>query len=1121
MKRIIFIFPGAVLLLTAGIALAGHILLQPAQLTPIVHNLAGRYFNAEVRFDKVEATLFSSFPSIGVRLTGGSLVKRTADSVAATGDRRYATGDMRPATASGRLSQVACRTSHDTADTLLLFASCTGSFDLPAFLRHRKIVVHRVQVEQPEVHVDIRPDGSANWDIFRQDTTGDRRQATGDRSQDTAGTAALPELHIRRVRIAGATIVYNDRRNNAGVALEGLNIRLGGRMDADSAQLRLQLDAPCVSVWSAGKQWCDSLPLQLSAKLRQEKKTGTLLIEKAQLALAGVDFDVAGSLVASRLSPAACRVNLDYHLQASSIPEALAHVPAGFSPLLSRLSTAGEVAISGSLRGAFGPGDLPVMRTALKLSNGRVQSLNHPAGKGIEQLEIDATAHLDFSRKTPSTVQLENLTVRSRALSIHAAVEATGLLTRPHLHGMVKGSVDFAELAKDFPPADSLEMKGRVQLDITGDCFPDDVLHADPGKIKAGGLLSVDSLQVAWPAQKLSVAIPLLRGQFGSHYRDTSRRRARDILFRGRISADSVDIAWESLTVRAGKWSASFSASPAKDSASIAPVFSSVRAENIAVRNDSLRVQSKRISGTVATRPLKTAPATPEYLLRFTLDTLRSRTPGFSASISHGKLATQAHRRPAASRTAAAGRGRLPGRQNTPAAAVVDMQLESQEAKTMLRQWNVTGNLAIERARVRTPHFPLRTQIVKGAIDFSADSVKLTNLQVRLGQSQVKLDGDIRGIRQALLNNRRITANFSMEADTINVNRMIRALAAGSHYSHQDGRTKDSIAGALLDGTEELPVAVPDTAPPGVWVVPRNIDLTLQAKIARTRFAKMELDRVNTRIVVRNQAVQVPDASLHSNIGDMRLALVYQARDPQSAELGLELFLHRIEVRKLIDAFPLFDTLTPMLRSLEGVVDCNMTGLSKLDPAMNVDFSTATASCTLQGRNLTLMDGETFSAIAKKLYFKNRQRNLIDSVSVELMLRDNYLLLFPFVLSIDRYQVAVGGTQYLDSRFDYHISILKWPVPLIKIGLNLTGTPDNMKIRPAKRLYSDLNDPVKKHSLYGHLFNVRLEMENRLKKDIAAIIDETPAARTRRRLSAAAPGDDTLRRRFFLSDTTD
>jgi hypothetical protein len=107
--------------------------------------------------------------------------------------------------------------------------------------------------------------------------------------------------------------------------------------------------------------------------------------------------------------------------------------------------------------------------------------------------------------------------------------------------------------------------------------------------------------------------------------------------------------------------------------------------------------------------------------------------------------------------------------------------------------------------------------------------------------------------------------------------------------------------------------------------------------------------------------------------------------------------------------------------------------------------------------------------------------------------------------------------------FDYHITVLKSPVPF-KFGLNLKGNPDHMKIRLAKALYKDIGDPVKTRSLYGVLFNLRNAMERKIKNDIETIINREPVRRTRpdeRTVAnrATAPMEDSLRV-FFVSDTT-
>lgn len=93
------------------------------------------------------------------------------------------------------------------------------------------------------------------------------------------------------------------------------------------------------------------------------------------------------------------------------------------------------------------------------------------------------------------------------------------------------------------------------------------------------------------------------------------------------------------------------------------------------------------------------------------------------------------------------------------------------------------------------------------------------------------------------------------------------------------------------------------------------------------------------------------------------------------------------------------------------------------------------------GENMVLLDGETFTEISKMLHFKNKKRNMIDKISVEMLVRDNQIEIFPFVIEMDRYRAAVSGVQKLDMSFDYHISVLKSPIPF-RLGIDIYGNPD-------------------------------------------------------------------------------
>ena len=110
------------------------------------------------------------------------------------------------------------------------------------------------------------------------------------------------------------------------------------------------------------------------------------------------------------------------------------------------------------------------------------------------------------------------------------------------------------------------------------------------------------------------------------------------------------------------------------------------------------------------------------------------------------------------------------------------------------------------------------------------------------------------------------------------------------------------------------------------------------------------------------------------------------------------------------------------------------------------------------------------------LYFKNKQRNLIDEVSAEILFSDGAVEVLPFLLQADVYKVAVGGEQNLDLRFNYHVSMLS---PL-RISMDITGTPDKMKFDLVKSRYRDLFIPSRKGVVDSSALLIRKKIREEL-----------------------------------------
>ena len=155
-------------------------------------------------------------------------------------------------------------------------------------------------------------------------------------------------------------------------------------------------------------------------------------------------------------------------------------------------------------------------------------------------------------------------------------------------------------------------------------------------------------------------------------------------------------------------------------------------------------------------------------------------------------------------------------------------------------------------------------------------------------------------------------------------------------------------------------------------IIPKFLDLSLRTDAKRIQFKDLELENVVGEVVVRDQVLNLSELRMNSNIGDGSLTMVYSTPDEAHASMGLELGLNKILVNKLIDLFPSMDTLVPMLRSVEGVGDCHISATCQTDSTRSFLLPTLYASCFLRGKDMVLLDGETFAEISKTLMFKNK-----------------------------------------------------------------------------------------------------------------------------------------------------
>jgi len=1088
-KRLLWITAGLIVVVAIGISLTLYVVFTPERLTPIVLKYANDNLNADLDCESVELTFYKTFPNFGIRLKNGRVLSGI-DSLAG-----------------------------QPQDTLLVFRDFLISFNPIELYKNNHLVINRAVLSQPVIYAYVNQDGNANWNFLPENVADSTLQDVEIEPETATTTEQKPfAIDVKRVRIKDARIIYDDRQQSVFIVTDSLQLRATGTpTDVD-----LSLGVKALTVFYEDKLYSSKLPLTLAAHVKSDESYQQFVISKSSFSIGIMTFDATGSV---ELDTAFQRtkIDLDFNLHASSLADLLATVPSHILDI-KQLSASGKLDFSGKVAGYFGEEQFPLLTVSLQLQNGAVINKKQPENPLIKQMDVDCETTIDMMKQIPSHINIKTLYLENASTKLNVSGMFADIFRHPFIDAKIHGDIDFNRLWNDLPFEKDMSMGGSVSMNISGNCALDDLLSFNYGKINAVGDMDINNVIFDYPQADINIFAPKAQIRLGSNVTDSIRGREIASLFRANVELDSLKLLWKNeMQLHAGKLNATFRTSAPQDSVSIAEMATFARLSNIQLTTaDSVRIWATKIMASGKLAPLTGHPERPEWSARITLDSVRGRTPELFGGIVNTALQLNIHPRETRTRQQLRQTGEDSVRRRIRRDSLVEInrnmtaisfQLDSGETRDFLSNWDLSGSFTSTSISMRTPYFPLRTRLNESSVTFTADKFKILSMQLLAGESNIMMNGEIDGIRNALLRNGRVTAKVNIEADSINCNEIIRVLAAGSDYSEKSAEQQDSISQLVLN--ESLETEHTTDNPPSLFVVPRNIDVEFNARLKKVRYGQFNLDNADGNIIIRNQSVRIPNLHVQSDIGHVDLSMVYKAPTTKGAYTGLDIHMDRVYLKELIRSIPMLDSLTPILRTFEGLVECNITAVTELDSLSNVIIPKTTASCNINGKDMVLLDGETFSLIAKKLYFKNKNRNKIDSINVDLVLEDNKILVFPFVVSIDRYVAAIGGTQNMDMTFQYHISILKWPVPLVKIGLNIWGDPDNIKYSLASRKYTDSATPAKEHSLESTVINVRRQMHDNLRKSIDDILNESDSFRLQRPLI----NNDTLDTLFKL-DTT-
>ena len=187
---------------------------------------------------------------------------------------------------------------------------------------------------------------------------------------------------------------------------------------------------------------------------------------------------------------------------------------------------------------------------------------------------------------------------------------------------------------------------------------------------------------------------------------------------------------------------------------------------------------------------------------------------------------------------------------------------------------------------------------------------------------------------------------------------------------------------------------------------------------------------------------------------------------------------------------PYVDTLVPLLNDLEGAADFHLCAETYVNAFYQPKVSTMRGAASLTGQNLVVLDNKDIDRIAKLLQLKKWREDdskiHVDSIDVAMSVFRDEIEVYPFLLSLHKYNIVAEGRHNLKNNYDYHVEIVQSPLP-VRLAVDVLGTMPKLNFEVSPKLrYKNLYRPSKR----SDVDKATLQMKANIRKVLEANVKE-------------------------------
>ena len=891
---------------------------------------------------------------------------------------------------------------------------------------HGNICIKRFHLRDATANIHIAADGTTNFDVFKSEDD--------DEEEEDEGGWQLKSVRWEEdLKVSARHLSFVDEKDTIAASLDEASIVLASQKRDDLDGARLDLSAQHVCATLKGEEYAQDLELRLHLPVYY-KNLEHVYIDKAKLQVNDFGLLLDGEAGTPDLSSGVYTCDATVSTDGTwQIQEILALVPERFKASLKDIKVDGLMALEANVKGTYADSIMPVLTAHLDIKEGK--GAYKPLPYTVRDLQLDADARLDLNKQQPSTVSINKLSAKTKESRIAAKGKVEDLLEDMLLDLHLDIDANLPDFAYFMPK--EMDLKGQTKGKANAKIQLSDLseMRLEKGTIDADLTLTdiayaMDNMEATLPYTKAKVFIPNKnpsRKSVNWACVDLDTKQvdfSMDTTINAALGASMIRIEAANVLNNEQDYFASI------HTASLDGRFEDIHADLTNAELEAYLAGGKKMSAKIQTDALQ-AEMGEELMVK-----------------------TEALRIEAAARYKA-------GEEN------------------ILLQWNPRLTINLKNGEVRMPErLPEPVYIPSIEFAYSNREMNIANSRIELGNSDLNIKGNVRHIGGWFRHKKILEGELDIVSDHCDANQLMAWFSADEETSQESGAESQQ---SKAESQEELTSTPEQNTPDSTkemepFMVPLDVDLALNTNLKEVEIFNQVAKDLKGGIFMQEGNLILDEVGFVCRAAKLQLTAMYRSPRRNHLYLGMDYHMVDVDIDELLTMIPNLEEMVPMLSSFKGAAEFHLAAETYLNSQYQPKMSTLRGAASLTGKDLVVLDGETFDKISKLLLFSKKTENKIDSINAELTIYKNQIDVYPLCVQMDNYMVALGGRHNTNMTFDYDINVLS----PIYLGVKISGSMDDLQIKLAKCKFAQ---DFKPH-WYQKVDNQSRELRERIKQSM-------------------------------------